>query len=121
MHTIILTGEPRSTNNIYKIKTNRGYPEVYITPAGAELKKDYYYQAYQQWKRPAITTDIKLEIRLYFGNHRKNDWDNFHKLSMDSLNKLIWLDDKQIQEATVKKLYDKQNPRIELDIYPLLA
>lgn len=114
--TIILLGEPRSTGGIYKVTTWGGIPRTYMTDFGKNLKQSYFIQALNQWKQKTLVGEVKINIRLYFGNKRKNDWDNFHKLSMDALTGVVWVDDSQIMEAHVYKSYDKQNPRIEIDI-----
>lgn len=56
-----------------------------------------------------------MTIVLYFGAKRKADWDNFHKLSMDALTGIVYLDDSQVVKATVTKRYDKQRLRIEIN------
>ena len=121
MISITLKGEPRSTGHIYKITAYNGYPKMYMSPEGQALKTDYQWQIKQQYRAKPIEMPLEIYIRLYFGTKRKSDWDNFHKLSMDALNKAVWLDDSQIQKAYVEKAYDKENPRIEIDIYPLVA
>lgn len=116
METIILEGEPRSTNNIYKSVCRGKFSTRYMTHEGKDLKESYQWQAKSQWKLPIIKGDIELSIKLYFGTKRKCDWDNFHKLSMDALTGIVWEDDSQIQKATVEKFYSKENPRIEIII-----
>lgn len=92
-------------------------PWRYMTNEARDLKEAYQWEAKSQWKGKPLTGDICLDIRLYFDNHRKRDWDNFHKLSMDALTGIAWEDDSQIKEATVKMGYDKADPRIELFIH----
>jgi len=88
-----------------------------MTAKSKTLKEDYSWQAKQQYKGKPLEGDLKIIIRLYFGTKRKSDWDNFHKLSMDSLISILWKDDSQIIEAVVNKKYDKASPRIEIEIY----
>jgi Holliday junction resolvase RusA-like endonuclease len=83
----------------------------------ATQKEDYQWQAKSQWKHGVTTDQLSIAIRLYFGTKRTADWDNFHKLSMDALTGIVWEDDSQIKRATVDVLYDKKNPRIEIDIH----
>lgn len=82
-----------------------------------DIKADYVKQAEQQWEKEILTDNIDLNIRLYFPTKGKVDWDNFHKLSMDALSGVVWEDDSQIQSVNVQKHYDKENPRIEIDVY----
>jgi Holliday junction resolvase RusA-like endonuclease len=109
---IILKGDPRSTNNIYK-KTNFG---IYMSKAGRQLKQSYVEQAIEQWDGAPWECDLEIWIEIYFGTKRKSDWDNFHKLSMDALTGIVWIDDSQIQVAHVSKFYSKEDPRIEITI-----
>ena len=112
MQKIILTGAPISTNSCYRHSRNI----TYLTPKARKLRKDYTTQAQQQWKKPPLKTELFIDIILYFGDKRKRDWDNYHKLSMDSLEGVVFENDCQIKEATVHKEYDKENPRIEIII-----
>ena len=117
MKKIILKGEPKSTGAIYKIACRGHFGNYYMSKQGKDVKNSYQSQAKSQWKNKPIEKDIEINIKLFFGTNRKSDWDNFHKLSMDSLSGIVWIDDSQIQKATVEKYYDKENPRIEINIY----
>jgi Holliday junction resolvase RusA-like endonuclease len=113
---ITLLGEPLSTNNIYRIRHRYGRGHISLSQAAEELKEDYQLQALTQRPATPLTEGLKLTIKLFFGTKRKSDWDNFHKLSMDALTGIVWEDDRQIEEATVMKRFDKANPRIEITI-----
>jgi Holliday junction resolvase RusA-like endonuclease len=113
MNTIILQGCPISTNHAYR---HHG-KFVYMSAEARSLKKDYQWQIMSQWKRKSLEGDIELEIKLYFKDNRRRDWDNWHKLTMDSMNRLVFEDDSQIKKATVEKFIDKSNPRVEINIY----
>jgi len=113
MKSITLKGSPISTNSCYF----HFKPGVRILVAKAKaLKEDYMWQAKSQWKGKPIVEDLELKIKLFFNRKGKHDWDNFHKLSMDALTGIVWADDSQIQKATVEKFYDKENPRIEINL-----
>ena len=116
---ITLLGKPRSTNGIYKNAVIKGFVHRYMSNEGKALKESYQWQAKQQYKGKLIEGNIEVFIILYFGDKRKNDWDNFHKLSIDALTGIVWRDDSQIIKATVLKLYDKDKPRINIDIITL--
>ena len=109
---IILQGNPKSTNNLYK---QHGHIR-FMCKEGKALKEQYQWGAKTQWKQPILEGDVKIEISLYFGDKRKRDWDNFHKLTMDALTGIVWQDDSQVKEATIKVLYSKENPRVEIII-----
>lgn len=110
---IILKGKPLSTNNCYY---HAGKGITFIKAGAKTLKEDYAWQARSQFKGEPLKEKLEINIQLYFPQKREYDWDNFHKLSMDALTGIVWIDDSQIQKATVEKFYDKENPRIELDI-----
>lgn len=114
---IALRGNPLSTNSIYKSVCRGRFPSVYLTTKGKDLKEEYRKQATKQFKkRKPFKGDLEVWVTIYFGTKRRADWDNFHKLSMDALSKIVWDDDSQIIEAHVSKRYDKKDPRIEIDI-----
>lgn len=43
------------------------------------------------------------------------DWDNYAKAGCDSLNSIVWRDDSQIVNASVKKIY-AVSPRLEIEV-----
>ena len=113
---ITLKGNPVSTNNVYATLCRGNFPSRYMTKRGKDRKTAYQWEAKSQWKNKPLEGDVELVIRLYFETKRKADWDNFHKISCDALTGIVWNDDSQVQKATVLKMYDKQNPRTEIEI-----
>lgn len=110
---ITLKGKPISTQHAYgqsgKIR--------YMKPDAKLLKYSYSVQARNQYKGSPLSSNLSIYIRLYFSDKRVRDWDNWHKLSMDSLTDILWIDDSQIKLATVQIMeVDKKDPRIELII-----
>lgn len=105
-------GNPMSTQHIYLQKGRVRF----MRKEAKERKEQYQWEAKSQWKEKILTGDIAISIKLHFGDKRKRDWDNFHKLSMDALSGIVWEDDGQITMATVYKSYDKEKPRIEIEI-----
>jgi Holliday junction resolvase RusA-like endonuclease len=119
MRTIVLSGEPKSTQHIYGLACRGRFPQRYMTPAGKRLKWEYQLEARSQWRGKPLTGDIEVSVTLYFGTKRRADWDNFHKLSCDALSGIAYEDDSQIRQVTVALAYDKQKPRIEIAVAPL--
>jgi Holliday junction resolvase RusA-like endonuclease len=119
MRTIVLSGEPKSTQHIYGLACRGRFPQRYMTPAGKRLKWEHQLEAHAQCRGKPLTGDINLSVTLYFGTKRKADWDNFHKLSCDALSGIAYEDDSQIKRATVAMAYDKSRPRIELTLSEL--
>lgn len=87
-----------------------------MTTACKTLKEDWQWQIKQQWRQPILEDELEIEITLYFKDKRRRDWDNFHKLSMDALEGIVFKDDSQVKDAHVHMRYDKTNPRIEIQI-----
>lgn len=91
----------------------------YMKSEAKGLKESYQWQAKAQRPNTPLKGNLDIKIYLYFKDHRKRDWDNWHKLSMDALNGIIWEDDSQIKRATVEVNIDADNPRIEIVVVPL--
>ena len=113
---ITLTGNPKSTNNIYRSTCVGGFHRRYMTQVGKDLKEQYFYEIKNQWKKEPIEGDVTVNIILFFGDKRKRDIDNFNKAVLDSMSGIVWIDDEQIQELNIIKQHDKENPRIEITI-----
>jgi crossover junction endodeoxyribonuclease RusA len=109
---IILTGNPLSTNHIYK-KSKFG---MYMSAEGHALKESYQWEATSQWKDKMLLGRVIVCIKLFFGDLRNRDIDNYNKILLDSLTGIVWKDDKQIVKMEIEKLYDKKNPRVEIEI-----
>ena len=116
---ITLNGNPVSTQTVYKMRSFGKFVSMYMSKRGKDIKLSYQQQASEQWVGKPLEGNVEIDIKLYFGTKRKSDWDNFHKLSMDALSGIVWVDDVQIQKAVVEKFYDKDFPRIEIKIKEL--
>lgn len=115
---IILRGEPKSTQHIYKI-TCRPFPSMYMTPEGRSIKEDYAWQAKSQWKGPLLSVPFGMNVWFFHGTRRKQDIDNYSKLLFDALTRVVWEDDNLIHQMHSYKEYDKENPRIEIELFEL--
>ena len=118
--TIILTGEPRSTSTIYKYHCKFGFPSGYMSKEGKDLKESYQLEAKSQWKDKPMEGSLIVELKLFFKKGGKHDIDNFSKIILDSLNGIVYEDDGQIEQMTVTKFIDKNNPRAEIEVIQLL-
>lgn len=116
---ITLTGEPRSTNNIYKYHCKFGFPSGYLSADGKALKEDYQWQTKSQWKDGITESTLTVEVKLFFKSKIKHDIDNYSKILLDSLTGIVWKDDSQIEQIIISKFMDKLNPRIEIEILPI--
>lgn len=114
--TLTLSGEPKSTQTIYRASCRGRFPTVYMTPEGKALKEQYQWEARAQWKQPPLKGDIAMNVMIYFGTKRRADLDNFNKLWADALTGIVYEDDSQIGKLTLERAYDKARPRIEVDV-----
>ena len=108
-----------SVNHLYMfIKGKR-----FMTKKGQEYMK-------QVWK--TVEEDIKsqkyeleeegvwlvCELTFYFPDLRRRDASNMHKLVLDSLEHICFVDDRWVLVRDMHVALDKENPRIEVKLYP---
>lgn len=115
---IVLKGEPKSTQHIYKIARFGSRSGIIMTTEGKTLKEDYGWQAKAQWRGEPLPNRIALDIRIFFKTRGKRDLDNFQKLSLDSLTGIVFNDDSQIDDLRIRRAHDPKNPRIEITVAP---
>lgn len=113
---VTLTGEPRSTNHVYKSVCRGSFPSVYLSAEGKALKEAYKWEAKAQWKGKPLGDEVELWVTLYFGTKRRADLDNFNKLLLDSMTGVVYEDDSQIRHLHIERAYDPKKPRIEIEI-----
>jgi crossover junction endodeoxyribonuclease RusA len=118
---IVLSGEPLSTNNVYRYHCQFGRAAGYMSAEGKARKTDYAWQARGQYHGTPLAVGLRLTATLYFGRRGKRDADNYNKLVLDALTGIVWEDDSQIEDLRVVKSFDKANPRIELAIEQMAA
>jgi len=114
--TITLFGNPISTSHIYKITCRGKFGTMYMSKDGKKMKESYMLQAKAQYKDKLLTENLKTTVILYFGDKRKRDHDNYGKLIYDSLEGIVYENDKQIKDGRTVLAYDKENPRAEIVI-----
>lgn len=112
MKRIVLKGDPKSTQHLYRPSPRGG---MYMTGNAKALKLDYGWQAKSQWKGEPLQGPIEVTIALYFKDHRRRDWDNWQKISMDALQGIVFNDDSQIRFAHVEMYSGAVEPCIELN------
>ena len=96
-----------------------GRPRGYMSADGKALKESYILEAQSQWRRGLLPEPVRLNLTLYFKDKRRRDVDNYNKLVLDCLEGVVYEDDKQVQQLFITKAYDKENPRIEVEIIQL--
>ena len=111
---IILEGNPLSTSHIYQRGKGK---RLFMIQEAKNLKESYSWQAKSQYREKPMIENLAAYIKLYFGDKRRRDEDNYKKLVYDSLQGIIFEDDKQIILAETVKLIDEKKPRVEIDFY----
>jgi crossover junction endodeoxyribonuclease RusA len=94
--TIILKGDPKSTQHIYRATCRGRFPTSFMTAEGKALKEAYQWEAKSQWQGPPFAGDVEVLVRFYFKTKRKRDLDNQNKLILDALTGIAYEDDNQI-------------------------
>jgi Holliday junction resolvase RusA-like endonuclease len=117
METIVLSGEAKFTQHIYRSTCRGGFSNIYMTAEGKALKTAYQWEAKAQWRGAPLEGELALSVRFYFGTKRKADLDNFNKLWQDELSDIVYTDDSQIAELHLYRDYDKARPRIEVTVH----
>jgi crossover junction endodeoxyribonuclease RusA len=85
-----------------------------MSAEGKAMKEQYQWEIISQYKEKLTYRNIEVEIKLFFGDKRKRDVDNYNKLVLDAMTGIVYDDDKQIQALHIYKDYDKENPRCEI-------
>lgn len=75
-----------------------------------------FRKAVGAWQ-PDDTSRFSVEMIFFNGNNRRRDLDNMVKLILDSLNKLCWADDHQVDEITARKYAHSVTPSTEIRIH----
>lgn len=117
--TYTLTGEPKSTNHLYRASCRGGFPSTYMTPEGKILKQAYHIEAKARANvegyKP-LKGELDVSIRFYFCTQRKRDLDNMNKIILDALSGIAWTDDSQIARLHLYREFDRACPRIEVTV-----
>lgn len=108
---IVIKDTPPSTGQIYRHKGSI----TFMTKQGKNYKELCQWTIKSQYRGKLITKDVAVIIELYFADKRRRDVDNFNKIVLDSCTGLLWKDDSQIIELTIRKFRDKK-ARVELFI-----
>ena len=103
---------PPSVNSLWINKPNGRYKsktgKIFEKTARSELKNQFRYKP--------LVNGLKVHIRLYFKDKRKRDIDNYNKAILDSMTKIIYEDDSQIEELNVKKLVGCGFNKVEIEV-----
>lgn len=107
---------PSSTNHTYHTSGGKWYKSASMV----EWERDCLWLLKGKVKKVKLSpvNTLCVNICFFFGNKRKNDIDGRIKPVLDLLQKLgAYEDDSLITDLIVAKRFDKEKPRIEVDIY----
>jgi Holliday junction resolvase RusA-like endonuclease len=66
--------------------------------------------------RDDCKSTFAVALDVYFGDERGRDVDNVAKAILDGANKIIWHDDRQVHELSVRRFVDRAHPRVEVRV-----
>ena len=69
-----------------------------------------------KWKEAPLLNTMDIIINFYFKDRRCVDIDNFNKVTLDALNKIVYIDDSQIFKLELNKYIGCNNYRIDIII-----
>lgn len=117
---------PPSVNHYLGHKARGNFVTVYVTKEGKEYKKNFaeYVKTEAIKQKWSWIIDPKqhfyVDMVFYF-DRTDMDAGNYDKCLLDAITDtgLIWIDDKVTCPRVNRIYYDRDNPRIELEIYPV--
>lgn len=112
--TLTFTTLPLSTNSLYAHTGSRRF----LTNKGKENKDAIAWEARAQYRGQPLKGALVVEITLFWKDKRRHDVDNIKGL-LDALTGILWEDDNQIEQLMIMKAVDKENPHVELRVWPL--
>lgn len=65
-----------------------------------------------------VECDVGVNVNVYLNGGVQGDVDNYFKTITDSMNKIIYADDRQIKEMTARKV-ESENERVEVEVYKI--
>lgn len=84
-------------------------------------KNQVGYIARSTYKKKPVSSDVKVKVDIYLKGGVQGDIDNYFKAITDSLNNIVYEDDRQVKEMIARKLdcEKKEDERVEVVIYQL--
>lgn len=117
IHKIVeftVEGTPISVNHMYH---SRG--KIRFLCKEGKLYKEKVANIVKKLVDKITLKNVLVEITFYFGDNRRRDVSNYDKGLLDSMIKIVYDDDSQIQTLVLNKLIDKENPRVDVKIFEI--
>ena len=112
---VIFEGQPLSKDNI-RMRNKKG--QYYLPKKYKKWEKEKQLQFCLQkeyWGFP-LKKPLEVFFDFYYKDRRYGDLGNAEKSICDAMNKVFWMDDKQIEIIHKRRFLDKDNPRIVLTV-----
>lgn len=108
-----------SINHLYMFRRGKRF----MTSEGMKYMKDVMQIVTnavesQNYKIEDKGVWLVCELTFYFPDKRRRDCHNMHKLIMDALECIAFVDDRWVLVRDMHVALDKENPRVEVKIYP---
>lgn len=119
MFTLVIKGQIVSKKNNKQICGRGNRKFIRSSDRYIEWNADAVMQLRRQYHRPPLEK-CKVIIRFYYKDRRKRDTDNGSNSVFDTLKDAgVIIDDNWmvVIKHMVEPFYDKENPRVEIDIY----
>src|SRR5690625_2297953 len=105
----------------------RAIPAVRMTQRSKYTRQAKRYLAYKQlvawsaksnYKDFPVKEDVGINLNIYLNGGNQGDIDNYFKSISDSLNKIIYVDDRQVKEMNARKI-ESEDEKVEVVVYEL--
>lgn len=117
MFKITLTSLPPSVNHAYNT-VRKGKRVVRFRTKKSLDFIEYVRKECESFIEKPFENDVSVKLHITFGDRRKRDIDNILKILFDSLEGIIWLDDRQVAELYIKREFGDSH-KIEIEVKEL--
>ena len=109
-----IPGHPMSVNHMYG-STKNG--RRFLKKEGKTWKENVALECLSKFGRINSTEPIIVQIIYFFPDNHRRDVSNYDKILLDTLSGVLYVDDSQIQCASLHKFVDKKNPRTMIRLW----
>ena len=107
---------PPSTNNLYRTLVLPGKPPIRVLSGKAKQYKTAVAKICKAERAEPFVGEVAMKI-LVFRPRRAGDLDGHFKAVIDGLKGFAFLDDKQVSWLFAERFEDKDEPRVEVQIW----
>jgi crossover junction endodeoxyribonuclease RusA len=110
----VIPGPPRPKQRARRGRNGHWYTPVETREYERRVKVWAFRAAYMHDEGWPMDAAYRVEVVLYMPDKRTRDGDNVLKSIQDGANGVLWRDDRQVVETTVRKDLDRDDPRAEV-------